>query len=253
MDPLILTGPPGCGKSYWIQKYAEQTLKQLFVCPCRKDRTLRDGRQKLHVWARRTEPAILWLEGADDLTPEAQAFLRRILETHASDVLFVLECRDPGRLQEPIRSRCRVKKMLSPTWSDLETFLLRSFPTSLPQEIQSYLLSSEYSYRRAIQCATLQLFHSDTWHGLLVHRKREQETMRGLPQKLLQEQSQERSEDLMTYVKEGYHPERLIRSLMPHDRLLMDYGACTEASGSLWAFLGYAFYLLRTTTGREEE
>ena len=245
MDPLILTGPPGCGKSYWIQKYAEQTQKQLFVCPCRKDRTLRDGRQKLHVWARRTEPAILWLEGADDLTPEAQAFLRRILETHASDVLFVLECRDPGRLQEPIRSRCRVKKILSPTWSNLEAFLLRSFPASRPQEIQDYLLSSEYSYRRAIQCATLQLLHSDTWRSLLIHRKKEQDTIRGL--------QEERSEDLMIYVKEGYHPERLIRSLMPHDRLLTDYGACTEASGSLWAFLGYAFYLLRTTTGREEE
>ena len=101
--PIILTGPPGCGKSYWIQKYSEQVRKQLFVCPCRKDRTLRDGRQKLHIWARRTEPAILWLEGADDLTPEAQAFLRRILETHAHDVLFILECRDAGRLQEPIR------------------------------------------------------------------------------------------------------------------------------------------------------
>ena len=252
MDPLILTGPPGCGKSYWIQKYAEQTQKQLFVCPCRKDRTLRDGRQKLHVWARRTEPAILWLEGADDLTPEAQAFLRRILETHASDVLFVLECRDPGRLQEPIRSRCRVKKMLSPTWSNLEAFLLRSFPASRPQEIQAYLLSSEYSYRRAIQCATLQLLHSDTWSSLLVHRKKEQDTIQGLQEDPPQE-LQEQSEQLMTYVKEGYHPERLIRSLMPHDRLLMDYGACTEASGSLWAFLGYAFYLLRTTTGREEE
>ena len=252
MDPLILTGPPGCGKSYWIQKYAEKTQKQLFVCPCRKDRTLRDGRQKLHVWARRTEPAILWLEGADDLTPEAQAFLRRILETHASDVLFILECRDPGRLQEPIRSRCRVKKMLSPIWSDLEIFLLRSFPTSRPQEIQTYLLSSEYSYRRAIQCATLQLLHSDTWRTLLIHRKKEQDTIRELLQEPPQE-PQEQSEDLMTYVKEAYHPERLIRSLMPHDRLLMDYGACTEASGSLWAFLGYAFYLLRTTTGREEE
>ena len=253
MDPLILTGPPGCGKSYWIQKYAEQTQKQLFVCPCRKDRTLRDGRQKLHVWARRTEPAILWLEGADDLTPEAQAFLRRILETHASDVLFILECRDPGRLQEPIRSRCRVKKMLSPTWSDLETFLLRSFPTARPQEINTDLLSSEYSYRRAIHCATLQLLHSDTWRTLLVHRKKEQDTILELLQEPPQEQSQEQSEQLMTYVKEGYHPERLIRSLMPHNRLLMDYGACTEASGSLWAFLGYAFYLLRTTTGREEE
>ena len=248
MDPLILTGPPGCGKSYWIQKYAEQTQKQLFVCPCRKDRTLQNSRQKLHVWARRTEPAILWLEGADDLTPEAQAFLRRILETHASDVLFVLECRDPGRLQEPIRSRCRVKKILSPTWSNLEAFLLRSFPASRPQEIQDYLLSSEYSYRRAIQCATLQLLHSDTWSSLLIHRKKEQDTIRGL-----QEEQSEQSDQLMTYVKEGYHPERLIRSLMPHDRLLMDYGACTEASGSLWAFLGYAFYLLRTTTGREEE
>jgi len=242
MDPLILTGPPGCGKSYWIQKYAEQTQKQLFVCPCRKDRTLRDGRQKLHVWARRTEPAILWLEGADDLTPEAQAFLRRILETHASDVLFLLECRDPGRLQEPIRSRCRIKKMLSPTWNDLEAFLERSFPTSRPHEIQSYLLPSEYSYRRAIQCATLQHLHSDTWQGLLAHRKKEKDALSSLS-----------ADQLMTYVKEGFHPERLIRSLMPHDRLLIDYGACTEASGSLWAFLGYAFYLLRTTTGREEE
>ena len=143
--------------------------------------------------------------------------------------------------------------MLSPTWSDLEIFLLRSFPTARPQEIKTYLLSSEYSYRRAIQCATLQLLHSDTWRTLLVHRKKEQDTILELLQEPPQEQSQEQSEQLMTYVKEGYHPERLIRSLMPHNRLLMDYGACTEASGSLWAFLGYAFYLLRTTTGREEE
>jgi hypothetical protein len=140
--------------------------------------------------------------------------------------------------------------MLSPTWSDLEAFLLRSFPASRPQEIRDYLLSSEYSYRRAIQCATLQLLHSDTWRSLLIHRKKEQDTIL----ELSQDRSQERPEhQLMTYVKEGYHPERLIRSLMPHDRLLTDYGACTEASGSLWAFLGYAFYLLRTTTGREEE
>jgi len=125
--PMILTGPPGCGKSHWIQQYADSVKKQLFVCPCRKDRTLRDGRQKLHVWARRTEPAILWLEGADDLTPEAQAFLRRILETHASDVLFILECRDAGRLQEPIRSRCVIKKIYQPSWYNLEEFLVKTY------------------------------------------------------------------------------------------------------------------------------
>ena len=137
--PIILTGPPGCGKSYWIQKYSEQVRKQLFVCPCRKDRTLRDGRQKLHIWARRTEPAILWLEGADDLTPEAQAFLRRILETHAHDVLFILECRDAGRLQEPIRSRCVIKKMYQPSWNELEEYLNKTFTNLNTSEIKEYL------------------------------------------------------------------------------------------------------------------
>ena len=145
--PIILTGPPGCGKSYWIQKYAEKYQKQLFVCPCRKDRTLRDGRQKLHIWARRTEPAILWLEGADDLTPEAQAFLRRILETHASEVLFILECRDAGRLQEPIRSRCKIKRMYLPTWNELEEFLVKTYHGVNYMEIYEYLDKNEYSYR----------------------------------------------------------------------------------------------------------
>ena len=121
--PIIITGPPGSGKSFWIQQYAKTLEKQLFICPCRKDRTLRDGRQKLHIWARRTEPAILWLEGADDLTPEAQAFLRRILETHASDVLFILECRDACRLQEPIRSRCKIKRINQPTLTQLEQYI----------------------------------------------------------------------------------------------------------------------------------
>jgi hypothetical protein len=113
--PIILTGAPGCGKSYWIQKYAEKMKKQLFVCPCRKDRTLRDGRQKLHVWARRTEPAILWLEGADDLTPEAQAFLRRILETVSQPVQCILECRDPQRITPAIQSRCEWKQSANHT------------------------------------------------------------------------------------------------------------------------------------------
>ena len=150
---ILFMGPPGCGKSYWIQKYAMDVKKQLFVCPCRKDRTLRDGRQKLHIWARRTEPAILWLEGADDLTPEAQAFLRRILETHASDVLFILECRDAGRLQEPIRSHCVIKKMHLPTWTNLEQYLTSTFHGIRSSEIKEYLIPNEYSYRRAKQCS----------------------------------------------------------------------------------------------------
>jgi DNA polymerase III delta prime subunit len=242
---MILTGSPGCGKSYWIQKYAEQMGKQLFVCPCRKDRTLRDGRQKLHIWARRTEPAILWLEGADDLTPEAQAFLRRILETHASDVLFILECRDAGRLQEPIRSRCRIKRIRYPSWDDLHTYL-RPIRGINVEEIKSYLKKNEYSYRRAKHCVHLQLHYPDIWKQLQSHDKEEQEEITHLS-----------SDRLLSYIKQGYHPERFIHSLLKKESVLKDYGKCTEVAGSLWAFLGStldgAFVEVSTTPHKEEE
>jgi len=243
--PMILTGSPGCGKSYWIQKYAEQMGKQLFVCPCRKDRTLRDGRQKLHIWARRTEPAILWLEGADDLTPEAQAFLRRILETHASDVLFILECRDAGRLQEPIRSRCRIKRISYPSWDDLHTYL-RPIRGINVEEIKSYLKKNEYSYRRVKHCVHLQLQYPDIWKQLQSHDKEEQEEITRLS-----------SDRLLSYIKQGYHPERFIHSLLKKESVLKDYGKCTEVAGSLWAFLGStldgAFVEVSTTPHKEEE
>lgn len=235
--PIILTGPPGCGKSYWIQKYAEQIKKQLFVCPCRKDRTLRDGRQKLHIWARRTEPAVLWLEGADDLTPEAQAFLRRILETHAKDVLFILECRDAGRLQEPIRSRCIIKRLYQPTWQELEDYLNRTFTKLNIFEIKEYLKKNEYSYRRAKQCAFLQLHYPEIWKKTIQHRRKENEVI-----------ETQNENELLTYMKEGYNPENLINILLKDEELLKDYGKCTELAGSLWAFLGSALYRSSLTT-----
>jgi replication-associated recombination protein RarA len=238
--PIILTGPPGCGKSHWIESYAKQMNKQLFVCSCRKDRTLRDGRQKLHIWARRIEPAILWLEGADDLTPEAQAFLRRILETHAKDVLFILECRVAGRLQEPIRSRCVIKRLDLPNWNELETYLNQTFKGINTLEIREYLKNNEYSYRRAKQCAYLQLQYPETWKTTIEHRKKENEVGANL-----------NANELVTYMKKGYNPENLVSGLLSDDNILKDYGNCVELAGSLWAFLGCALYKSARTTLNE--
>ncbi len=240
--PIILTGPPGCGKSYWIQKYAEQIKKQLFVCPCRKDRTLRDGRQKLHIWARRMEPAILWLEGADDLTPEAQAFLRRILETHAQDVLFILECRDAGRLQEPIRSRCIIKRLNQPTWDELSDYLKSTFNGLNLDEIQNYLQQNERSYRRAKQCAFLQIQYPEVWKSMIEHKHLETAAIEDLS-----------GDKLINYIKEGYNPEILTNKLLSNEKILKDYGKCVEISGSQWAFLGSALYKSSMITRNEEE
>ena len=217
MEPLILTGPPGCGKSHWITSYAASTKRQLFVCPCRKDRTLRDGRQKLHVWARRTEPAVLWLEGADDLTPEAQAFLRRILETHAPEIQFILECRDAGKLQEPIRSRCTLRRMGLPD-------------APAASDVVEFLSPNEYSFRRFQQCEFLKTEYPDIWASLIAHRAEERTV------DLV-------ADDLPTYIAKAYNPDALIHTLLPGNiSLIGKYGRCIDAAGSLWAFLGSTLY-----------
>lgn len=117
--PQIVCGPAGSGKSYYIKKYAEEHSLDVLICPCRIDRTLREQRTKLHEWAHRLQSSLLWLEGADDLTPEAQSFLRRILETYSPNVHFILECRTIESIQEPIRSRCMMKLIPLPTEKQL--------------------------------------------------------------------------------------------------------------------------------------
>lgn len=106
----LLYGPPGCGKSTWIEKQATGAGYQMYHWNARSDRTLREGREILHQQVRSQNPIYVWIEGADDLTPEAQAFLRRILETASPAVQCILECRDPSRISPAIQSRCQWKQ-----------------------------------------------------------------------------------------------------------------------------------------------
>jgi replication factor C small subunit len=109
----LVYGPPGCGKTSWILSQAKQAKQKIYHWNARTDRTLREGRETLHRQVRSQEPLIVWIEGADDLTPEAQAFLRRILETVSEPVQCILECRDPQRITPAIQSRCEWKQCAS--------------------------------------------------------------------------------------------------------------------------------------------
>lgn len=106
----LVFGPPGCGKTTWILSQVKQERKKLYHWNARTDRTLREGRETLHRQVRSQDPMFVWIEGADDLTPEAQAFLRRILETASKSVQCILECRDPQRITPAIQSRCEWKQ-----------------------------------------------------------------------------------------------------------------------------------------------
>jgi hypothetical protein len=108
---LLVCGEAGSGKTEWIRSQAKLRKAQLFRWNTRIDRSLREGREVLHQLVRARDTVYVWLEGADDLTQEAQAFLRRILETASSNITCVLEVREPWKLSPPILSRCKIINM----------------------------------------------------------------------------------------------------------------------------------------------
>lgn len=110
---LLVCGEPGTGKSTWIRDEATAARARLFRWNVRTDRSLREGREILHQQVRSREPLFVWIEGADDLTQEAQAFLRRILETASPNVTCALEVRELWKMSPPVLSRCTVVTMKS--------------------------------------------------------------------------------------------------------------------------------------------
>ena len=110
---LLVCGEPGTGKSRWIREEAAVSRARIFRWNARVDRSLREGRETLHEQVRSKEPLFVWIEGADDLTQEAQAFLRRILETASPSVVCCLEVRELWKMSPPVLSRCQIISMKS--------------------------------------------------------------------------------------------------------------------------------------------
>jgi hypothetical protein len=103
-NSFLVSGESGTGKSFFIRKEAKNHNANLFRWNVRIDRSLREGREILHQQVRSKEPLYVWIEGADDLTQEAQAFLRRILETASSSVISMLEIREPWKLSRYMKN-----------------------------------------------------------------------------------------------------------------------------------------------------
>ena len=199
VGPVLLTGPPGVGKSYWIEQLAKKNKVCIYSYNCRRDKTLREGRNKLINWVFLKEPCIVWLEGADDLTIEAQSFLRRSLETHSANVFLVLEVRDTSCVADPLRSRCATDVIKPPTGERCLEFL-RGLKPALPEKTCRDVLAAvkpwERSYRKMLtyhQVATL----FPTSLELALAKEKEQAGLRLADAKL---------KDILRWREEAYNP-----------------------------------------------
>lgn len=105
---IVLVGPAGIGKSCALRLCLGASVSVWLRCS--QDPTLRENRDRIKASARRRveEGRTSWivLEHADALHTDAQAFLRRIIETSTGSSRFVLEVRDAAAVAEPLLSRC---------------------------------------------------------------------------------------------------------------------------------------------------
>jgi len=155
---LLISGEPGTGKTRWIQDEAKAARAKLFRWNARVDRSLREGREILHQQVRSKERLFVWIEGADDLTQEAQAFLRRILETSAPNVTCCLEVREIWKMSPPILSRCSIVSMRADTsYRVLRNRALAKHLQILPEE------SSECRIPRWNEIPTLRMEGKDPY------------------------------------------------------------------------------------------
>jgi DNA polymerase III delta prime subunit len=223
--PLFIIGPEGCGKSTYIQQLAKKENRVLLRCPCRKDRTLREQRARIHEWALRAEPTLLWLEGTDDLTPEAQSFLRRVLETYAPNVRFCLEGRTLSSIQEPILSRCDIHRIHKST---IYHPIIHSLSDTTRNDILDILklTNNESSIRKQQIAANLAIYYPSIWTSII-------KTVRG--------QTYSKKE-LLEHIKNAEDPWLILWTEYDtySSNIQNDINIAISQIGNPWAILGYA-------------
>jgi replication factor C small subunit len=123
---LLFTGSAGVGKTTAAVALARELFGDSWNLNFRElnasdERGIDVVRNQIKQFAR-TSPLggasfkVLFLDEADALTPDAQAALRRTMESYAATCRFILSCNYSSKIIDPIQSRCAIYrfKALSP-------------------------------------------------------------------------------------------------------------------------------------------
>jgi replication factor C small subunit len=115
---LLFTGSAGVGKTTAAVVLAREFFGGSWHTNFREmnasdERGIDVVRNQIKQYARTTPLGdaafkILFLDEADALTPDAQAALRRTMESYAQNCRFILSCNYSSKIIDPIQSRCAI-------------------------------------------------------------------------------------------------------------------------------------------------
>jgi len=119
MPNLILSGPPGTGKTTSVVALARCLLGDAFKdavleLNASDERGIDVVRTKIKMFAQKkvTLPPgrhkVIILDEADSMTAAAQQAMRRTMELYSSTTRFALACNNSSKVIEPIQSRCAI-------------------------------------------------------------------------------------------------------------------------------------------------
>jgi len=131
---LILTGPPGIGKTTSLLCLCRQLLgdklkEAVIELNASDERGIEVVRQDIKSFSKRhvNLPAgrhkIVLLDESDSMTDAAQQAMRRIMEKYSNTTRFVFACNQSEKVIEPIQSRCAIVRFTRVEEAEIATRL----------------------------------------------------------------------------------------------------------------------------------
>ena len=123
---MLFSGPAGVGKTTTalciaMEVLGEEWRKNTLELNASDERGIKMVRERVKEFAASIKladdkefgkPKIIILDEADEMTPEAQTALRRIIEDSARTTRFIIICNYLSQIIEPIQSRCVVFRFI---------------------------------------------------------------------------------------------------------------------------------------------